>query len=201
MTENSTDFATNVSKFLTDYLPLQRNYSLNTVLSYRDSIKLFISFLTNEKKIKIYSFTMEQLTREIVIEFLEWLRSNGSSISTANQRLAALKSFASFVGMESIEYIAPMQSIRAIKSTKTASKEIQYLESDQMQKLINCPNPNTAVGLRHRVVMTLLYDSGCRVQELCDIKIGDICTNGISTVKLTGKGNKSYCSRVSMAHS
>lgn len=59
-----------------------------------------------------------------------------------------------------------------------------------MTRLINWPNINTVTGLRHRTVMTILYDSGCRVQELCDLRIRDINTGSNPTIRLHGKGNK-----------
>lgn len=59
-----------------------------------------------------------------------------------------------------------------------------------MSELINKPDINTPTGFRHRVILTLLYDSGCRVQELCDLTIADIFLNTNSTVRLHGKGNK-----------
>ena len=61
---------------------------------------------------------------------------------------------------------------------------------EQMTLLINRPDVNTRCGLRHRTALTLLYDSGCRVQELCDIRIGDVNTGNNPTVKLHGKGDK-----------
>ena len=94
MKRNTTDFASLVTGFLTDYLPFQRNYSKNTVLSYRDTFKLFTRFLTEAKGIRLRKFSMADFDRVLIVEFLEWLRRNGSGISTVNQRLAALKSFA-----------------------------------------------------------------------------------------------------------
>ncbi|WP_168170163.1 site-specific integrase, partial [Pyramidobacter sp. C12-8] len=66
----------------------------NTVLSYRDALKLFVLFLTESKGLQLSRFTMDQFNRELVIEYLEWCRNRGSSVSTTNQRLAALKTFA-----------------------------------------------------------------------------------------------------------
>ena len=61
MSGNTTDFARVVTGFLTDYLPLQRGYSKNTILSYRDALKLFIVFLTEEKGIQLSRFTMSNV--------------------------------------------------------------------------------------------------------------------------------------------
>ncbi len=187
---NSTDFAQIVTSFLTDYLPLQRCYSKNTILSYRDSLKLFLRFVTEEKEIKLKSFTLKSFNREIIIEFLEWYRQKGASSSAANQRLAAIKTFADYAQLECIEYISPLQRVTTIKSKKATSKEVLFLSVDQVSQLINRPDVNTATGFRHRVVLTLLYDSGCRVQELCDLTIADVFLGANSTVRLHGKGDK-----------
>lgn len=190
MTANTTDFAQMVTEYLTDYLPLQRKYSRNTVCSYKDALKLFLRFLIEAKQINWSAFKMKDFNRKLVIEFLEWLRTNGSSTVTTNQRLAALKSFADYAGIENIEYLSNMQNVMTIKQAKTVVKEIKYLTVEQISKLVNLPDINKDVGLRHRVVLTLLYDSGCRVQELCDIKIRDINLGNNPTVRLHGKGGK-----------
>lgn len=80
MNTNSTDFACLVTGFLTDYLPHHRCYSRNTILSYRDTLKLFLRFLKEEKEISLNSFYSRDFKRELVIEFLEWYRNNGAGI-------------------------------------------------------------------------------------------------------------------------
>ena len=190
MNTSTTDFAYLVSGFLTEYLPLQRNYSKNTILSYRDTLKLFVVFITDIKGIRIKNFTMDRFESSLIVEFLEWLRNRGASVSTTNQRLAAIKTFAEYASCQHIEYIAPLQMVQNIKSKKTSTKELVFLSVEQTAKLINKPDINTSTGLRHRTVMTLLYHSGCRVQELCDIRIRDVYTGSNPTVRLHGKGNK-----------
>lgn len=190
MTTSPTDFANLVSKFLTEYLPNHRNYSKNTILSYRDSLKLFIIFLRDEKSININRFKMKDFDRKVILEFIDWLRFNKSSSSTINQRLAAIKSFTNFAQYESVEYLSNLQEVNTIKSLKTQSKEIDYLTEEQMKKLINSPDCSTAQGMKHKIILCLLYDTGARVQELCDIKIGDLILGNNPKIKLHGKGNK-----------
>ena len=86
--------------------------------------------------------------------------------------------------------MASLQDVQGIRSRRTEGKEISFLNVDQMTLLINRPDVNTRCGLRHRTALTLLYDSGCRVQELCDIRIGDVNIGNSPTVKLHGKGDK-----------
>lgn len=190
MNTNSTDFAKAVSSFLTDYLPLQRNYSNNTILSYRDTLKLLIRYIVEIKGIRIQNFQLKDYNRDLIIEFLEWYRKQGAKSTTANQRLAAFKAFAEYAQLESIELISPLLEISGIKSKKAFSREISFLSVEQTSKLINKPDIHTTTGFRHRVALTLLYDSGCRVQELCDLTISDIFISEQSTVRLHGKGNK-----------
>lgn len=68
---------------------------------------------------------------------------------------------------------------------------IGYLSLDAMQLLLRMPQERTIEGRRDRVLLSLLYDSAARVQELADIKVPDVRIQSPSTVKLTGKGNKS----------
>lgn len=187
---NSTDFAQLVTGFLTDYLPLQRSYSKNTIYSYRDTLKLFLKFVSNEKGIDIRRFTLKDFNRTLIIEFLEWYRGTGAGNTTANQRLAAIKSFCDYAQLEDIEYMAPLQNVSSIKSKKAKPREILFLTVEQIAALVNRPDINTLSGLRHRAVLTLMYDSGCRVQELCDLTIGDLSPGTNPTVRLHGKGDK-----------
>lgn len=115
---NSTDFACLITGFLTDYLLLQRCYSSNTLLSYRDTLKLFLWFLGEAKGISSDSFYEKDFKRELVIEFLEWYCQKGAGISAANQRLAAIKAFAGYVRFESIECIASLPEVAGIKVKK-----------------------------------------------------------------------------------
>lgn len=197
MTRTSTDFGKMVSKFLTEYLPLQKGCSKNTILSYRDSIKLYIRYLDAEHNIRPERIKMQDFNRENVLGFLKWYQSSGASIGAANQRLAGLKSLAKFAQYECVELLEPLQGIIGIQARRHYEKEIAYLTTEQMSILINRPDVNTTSGYRHRITLTLLYDSGCRVQELCDLTIGDIVFSNITTIRLVGKGQKTRTVTVS----
>ena len=186
----ATDFAVLITKFLTEYLPLHRNCSKNTISSYKDSLKLFILFLRDGKSMNINKFKMHQINRELILEFIEWLENRGNSPVTINHRLAGIKSFINFAQYESVENLAYLQPVLSVKSLKTTTRQVDYLTEEQMNKLINLPPTDTFTGLRHRIIMCLLYDTGARVQELCDLKIEDINLGNNPTVKLHGKGSK-----------
>lgn len=186
----ATDFAVLITKFLTEYLPLHRSCSKNTISSYKDSLKLFILFLRDRKSMNINKFKMRQIDRELILEFIEWLKNRGNSPVTINHRLAGIKSFINFAQYESVENLAYLQPVLSVKSLKTTTRQVDYLTEEQMNSLINLPPTDTFTGLRHRIIMCLLYDTGARVQELCDLKIKDINLGNNPTVKLHGKGSK-----------
>lgn len=167
----ATDFAVLITKFLTEYLPLHRNCSKNTISSYKDSLKLFILFLRDGKSMNINKFKMHQINRELILEFIEWLKNHGNSPVTINHRLAGIKSFINFAQYESVENLAYLQPVLSVKSLKTTTRQVDYLTEEQINKLINLPPIDTSTGIRHRIIMCLLYDTGARVQELCDLKL------------------------------
>ncbi|MCD8197418.1 MAG: site-specific integrase [Lachnospiraceae bacterium] len=198
--QNSTDFAQLTVSFLTDYLPLQRGFSNNTILSYRDTFKLLLRFLVNDKAFDLKKFTLQDLDRNLVLEFLSSYRNKGASSRTANQRLAAIKTFCEYASTEVPDSLNELLAVRNIKFKRAPGRQIQFLNVDQTTLLINLPDIRSRTGLRHRVILTLLYDSGCRVQELCDLTVGDVfLCNAVSTVKLHGKGNKTRTVFISKA--
>ena len=88
------DFAYHLSRFLSVYLPGQRNVSENTVLSYKDTFKLILLFAKDEKKLLSNQLSISDLTRPFFEEFIQWLKScRKCSVSTCNQRLGAIHAF------------------------------------------------------------------------------------------------------------
>ena len=83
-----------------------------------------------------------------------------------------------------------IQGILDIPDKKTAKAVVPYLNEEQMQALLSIPDASTRVGFRDQVLLSLLYDTGARVQELADLKVKDIRIASPSVVTLHGKGNK-----------
>jgi len=187
----TTDFALLVNKFLTEYLGSIRNVSFNTILSYRDTVVLLIAFLSEKHSIRPERLSLATLSPEIICEFLEWLeRERKCSISTRNQRLAAIHSFFRYVGSTQPEYLFQTQQILAIPIKKTSQTVVKYLDTPQVKELLAEPDDTTKKGRRDQALLCLLYDSGCRVQELADAKARDVRMTTPPQITLTGKGRK-----------
>jgi len=116
--------------------------------------------------------------------------TESSRISSRNQRLAAIHSFFRYIQAEEPAGIFHFQKIAAIPIKKTKKIGMEYLSPDGIKLLLEQPNKNTPKGRRDLTLLSVLYDSGARVQEVCDIKIHDVSLQVPAVLTLTGKGNK-----------
>jgi len=180
-----------ITSFFSYYLPITAGYSENTIKSYRDTFILLFSFSDKEKLIKSGKISISLFQKDNILSFLDWLESaRNASVSTRNQRLAALKSFSKYMSMHSFENLECFQTIMDIPPKKGESRTIDYLSVDAVALLLKQPDSNTRRGIRDLAILSLLYETACRVQELIDLKIGDISLTAPATVVVTGKGNK-----------
>ena len=187
-----TDFARYLTQFLSVYMPGHRGSKKNTLLSYRDSFSLFLSYCRDEEKIALEKITISQINRDLVFRFLRWLEEErGCKCSTRNLRLAAIHSFFRFLMVEAPQYMEQCQNVLNIPMKKIDKPPLMYLPLDSIKGLLEQPDRNTVQGRRDAVLLSLLYDTGARVQELVDLKVCDINLNDTVTVILKGKGGKS----------
>ncbi len=131
------------------------------------------------------------LNRELVLEYLDWLELQRKvSVTTRNQRLAAMKAFAHYVQYRNPEYLENCTDIIAIRPKKHEKPVIPFLTEDELKVLLSQPSSTTRQGLRDLTLLSLLYDSGARVQELTDLHLKDVRLTNPAIVTLTGKGQK-----------
>lgn len=186
-----TNFATHLTIFLSEYLPVQKNASKNTIFSYRDTFKLLLRYCQEQRSLPVEKLTMDVFTHNLIEDFLKWLEeSRRCSISTRNQRLAAIHSFFRYAQYEDPSGILHFQKVISIPVKKTAKPVVPYLTPDAIQLLLAQPDKTTTKGRRNLTLLGTLYDSGCRVQELADLRVRDIIMDISPVLIITGKGNK-----------
>ena len=187
----SDDFPVLLSDFFLKYLPGQRGLSTNTIKSYRDVFVIFFRFLGEKEHIKPEKLKFQSMNRSMVERFMDWLEcENGSSASTRNQRLAAIHAFIKYVMARCPEHFEQCQKVVEIPSKKAPTKPPVYLSIEELRHIFQQPDQSTSQGLKDLALLTLLYDSGCRVQELIDLTWIDLRFEKPATVALTGKGRK-----------
>lgn len=194
MTENNTsgkEFWKYIRTYLTVYLPKIRCLSPRTIDSYKQSISVYCTFLRDECNLDFSKVSFEDITRESVVKFIQWLRGRNCGISTCNLRLSALKSILKYCADEDISLYSIYQEVKRIPLMKAPKMPVKYMSEIALKALLGQPDIRTVKGLRNRMIIILLYDTGTRVQELVDIKISDLHL-GVRNpfIIVTGKGNK-----------
>ena len=186
-----TDFSKYLTDFFGTYLPIECGVSQNTILTYSYTFSLLIEFLKEQEFINPQRVTLADITKERIINFLQWLEEDRHcSVSTRNARLAAIRSFYSYLQYRDVKGMFRYHEIMSIRKKKTAAPEMAYLTIDGIKLILSQPDLKTRYGRRDFVLLSLLYDSGARVQELIDLTPPNIEFNDTATVKLCGKGNK-----------
>lgn len=186
-----TDFSKYISDFISRYLPNEKGASANTIIAYRDTFVLLLNFTQNEKHVKIEKLTIDKITKETITEFLNWIQKERKcSNSTRNARLAAIHSFYRYLQYESLDYLHECQRILSIKFKKTKKESINYLTIEGIKLLLQQPDTMTSKGRRDLTLLSLMYDTGSRVQEAIDFTPSMLRLNKPATIKIVGKGNK-----------
>lgn len=185
------DFSRDLTLFLKDYLPEQRNVSPNTISSYSVALKQLLEFAKFQKGIEPAKFDFQHMNENFVLEYLNWIeKSRKCSISTRNQRLAAIHSFIKFSDHEHPDNLHEFVKILHIPYKRTSERKVQYLSTDDMALILNQPSTKTPQGRQHRAILCLLYDSAGRAQEIVDLKVRNFFPIQ-GKVLLVGKGRKS----------
>jgi site-specific recombinase XerD len=185
-----------VRRFLLEYLVVERNLARNTQKSYRDTLRQFLPFVARSARRQLDRLQVEDLTLARTRAFLQDVeKTRGCGISTRNQRLAALRSLARFIGLYSPEHLHWCGQIQTIRPKKAARQPIAYLEKDELDALLSAPDRRTAQGPRDHAVLLFLYNTGARADEVAQVEIGDLdlgtaSSRDASSVVLRGKGNK-----------
>jgi site-specific recombinase XerD len=182
-----------VRRFL---LATDRNLSPNTQHSYRDTLVLLVSFAVKKAHRPADQLLVSDISPDLVRQFLLDLENRRqSSVSTRNQRLAAIRSLARYIGLQSPEDIAWSGEIRAIPFKRFTKNQVSYLEKPEMDALLGQPNRKTAQGQRDYRLLLFLYNTGARASEVAGLCIKDLdlardSDRALSSVTFLGKGNK-----------
>lgn len=180
-----------VRRFLLEHLVADRNLSRNTQVSYRDTLTLFLPFVSQRTAIAIDRLSVIDITPEQVRSFLQYLEDERHcGIVTRNQRLAAIRSLAYFIGAHAPEHLAWCTEVRAISFKKAAKRAIDYLDKPEMEALLQAPDQHTELGRRDHAILLFMYNSGARANEVAGLCLRDLQLGTSPSVRILGKGNK-----------
>ena len=182
-----------LSDFFTIYLPTVRGASPNTITSYQYAFQLLFEFMSDTEGLPPEKVKFENLSGGTVVRFLNWLEaSRGCSVKTRNQRRAAIASFAKYaLKVAFSESVAFSSEILEIPKKKAAKDNTtRYFTKEEVAILLRLPDTGRIIGQRNAVLLSMLYSSGARAQEICDLTMNDISFGNQTVIRLVGKGNK-----------
>lgn len=186
-----TNFSRFISDFLSRYLVNERAASINTINAYRDTFVLLLTFIEKQRYIKLEKLELNDIRKETIVTFLDWIQSERNcSNATRNLRLAAIHSFYKYLQYQSLDNLFECQSILSIKSKKLPKETINYLSIDGIKLLLQQPDTTIKSGRRDLALLSLMYDTGARVQEIIDLTPSMLHLDKPATIKIIGKGNK-----------
>lgn len=179
-----------VRRFLLEHVVAERNLALNTQKSYRDMLTLLLPYAADKVEKSIDRLTVNDLSPQLVRLFLTHMeQQRNCATSTRNQRLGGIHALARFIGEHCPEYIDWCGQIRLIPFKRSNQPAITYLDKPEIDALLAAHDNQTDQGRREHALLLFLYNSGARVSEAAQLKIGDIDWHA-QCVTILGKGRK-----------
>ena len=180
-----------INRFFSHYLPFQKGLAVNTMMAYRDAIKLLLGYASDTLNKKVEHLGVEDIDESLVLGFLDHVENTrGCSPKSRNARLAAIRALFGFMAREAPSLLLHAQTIRTIPLKRTEHKTVDYLEEKEMQALLDATDLHSRTGVRDKALLLLLYNTGARVSEIVQLKLPDLRLDGAAQVKLLGKGKK-----------
>jgi len=177
--------------FFHNYLQHTRGASAHTVRAYRDALKLFYLFLTNQKRKSMSDLALEDIQSDAVLGFLDHVESQrGNSAVTRNCHLAAIHSFVQHLLRQDVTRAGQYGRILAIRNKKALRRAPTYLEPEEARAVIAAINHRSQNGERDHALLLFLYNTGARVGEALAVRACDLRLERPSQVRLLGKGRK-----------
>jgi len=185
-----TPIAPHIEVFLREHLGHHRGASQHTCDSYAYSFQLLLEFAAKRLKKAPSALMLEQLDAQLIGAFLEYLEeTRQNSPDTRNIRLAAIRSFFHFLEYRQPAALEQIRRILAIPFKKTNSRLVPYLIQEEVQALLDAPDPATREGIRDRAMLHLAVCAGLRVSELTGLRADDVALPSMS-IRIHGKGRR-----------
>ena len=193
MSKRKISFMTLLEDYFETYLPYSRGLSPNTINSYKQSFLLLLHFMLEEKETKADDIRFSDLTYDTLLDFFNWLETERSCKPvTRNQRLSALSAFSEYAQNRDFDAASVFRSaIIRIPVKKGKKKARAVFTRQEIKILLSLPDESYETGLRDKVLLSFMYATGARAQEICDLKVRYLRIDAnFASITLTGKVSK-----------
>ncbi|PYU25117.1 MAG: site-specific tyrosine recombinase XerD, partial [Acidobacteria bacterium] len=163
-----------------NYIKVEKGLAPNTLAAYARDLRKFQSFA--EKR----GLSLEALNRDHVVDFLDDLYRQGLDSRTVARHLVSVRNLFRFALAEEALSTDPTLNLESPKMRRSLPA---YLRMEDVDRLLNQPDPGTPRGLRDRAILEVLYSTGVRVSELANLKVSDLEMH-MGCLRCIGKGDK-----------
>ena len=180
--------------FLETFLPKQACRSRHTVKQYKTGLSRFYDYISVVRMISPLSFTFVQCTYQLLLEYKQYMEITlGHGASTINCRIASIRSYLEYVSDGDASIIPIYLIAERIPSASIPKVQRPVIGATDLAAFLDSP-AHTHKGNRDRFILILLYDTAIRVEELVNIRLGDITFgNTVPSITIHGKGRKERC--------
>ena len=180
-----------LESFFRRRLIAERRASPATIATYRDALKLLLTFASRRCGQPPSRLTVSNLDRDTILGFLDHLeKDRGNSVRTRNARLAAIRSFFQHVAYADPAAMGLAQRVLAIHGKRTVKPIVNHLSPAELNALLDAPDRRTVRGRRDYAVLLFLGETGARVSEATGVNATDLRCERPCQVLLHGKGSK-----------
>ena len=185
------EFAALLQRFFAERLLQQQNASPRTVVAYRDTFRLVLTYAERTTGKPPAKLALCDFDATLVLDFLAHLETERhNTVRSRNARLAAVRAFARYVALQFPPALQLAQQILAIPMKRFERPMLGFLSREEVQALLAAPDATTWCGHRDMAMFALLYNTGARVSEMIGIRVADVTLAATSSVRLRGKGRK-----------
>lgn len=182
-----------MGEFMRTYLPGVRNRDKDTIDSYRYSINLFVTYLESEQKVTVLTMQSSDFSQKNIVKFMAWLKSERNNVApTINHRLSDLRGFCKYLYKKNAISLDDYEAIREISDVYDERViNFTWLSVNDVYLVLKSTDSNRE-AIRDRFLLSLLYESGARINEVLSLKLLDVraTSNGEADVHFYGKGKK-----------
>jgi integrase/recombinase XerD len=168
-----------VNAFL-NYLRVEKGLAANTIAAYKRDLKKFSAFLGR------CGSDLGAVRRDEIVDFLASLYRQKLDSRSVARHLVTLRNFFKFALSEGAVRADPTLNLDSPKLRKSLPS---YLRMDEVERLLELPDPRTTLGARDKALLELLYSTGLRVSEVVGLRVGDLEMQ-MGCLRCIGKGNK-----------
>lgn len=191
-----------IKTFLTSYLPVIKKKSPHTINAYRDAVNLYFLFLNQYYKKELKDTCINDFNQNTIVEFLAWLQAERKNeATTINQRLSHIRGFCKYLTKKDVLSFVAYEEICEISEVKDQRvQDFIWLSIEDVKLILEQPDLSKKTGVRDRFFLALMYESGCRDDEILHLRVKDFVLNkeGEPDMHIFGKGSKHRCTPLSL---